>query len=333
MGGMTINEILDKLNGRRVVVIGDAMVDVWHRAEHGRTTNEMGDDRPIYKASSSRREAGGAANVAVSLARLGCRVSLIAMRGDDADGQWLHDCLAKETVHAYWLMSSRTTTVKERLYWSNATGGYRFDSENAHPASDSETAAIWHCIRRATENEPDAVAVCDYGKGMVNEGTICFIRSIADAPILVDTRGGDLSKYDGATVLKPNVLQLHLNGRSITAVLKGLAKFHEATVVGTSGPDGLIVAHISGNDWRVPAVRVERDKMHDAIGAGDMILSGLTAATAGQVPFDVACEFATLTASISVRYEGTHAVGKPDFIQYKDRVLHGHREQRQQVPA
>src|SRR5438128_1173289 len=83
----SVRSLLAEMVGRRVLVVGDAMMDSYI---HG-TASRISPEAPVQIVQIDREESmlGGAANVAKCLAALGARVTLCCVTGDDAQAAQL----------------------------------------------------------------------------------------------------------------------------------------------------------------------------------------------------------------------------------------------------
>src|SRR5258705_3898216 len=80
-----IEALLRKMAGAKVVVVGDAMLDVYLVGEVDRVSPEA--PVPVVTVHASRHGLGGAANVAANVAALGAECRLVALVGEDQRGQ------------------------------------------------------------------------------------------------------------------------------------------------------------------------------------------------------------------------------------------------------
>ena len=86
-----LERLLGKMAGRRVVVVGDAMLDIYLSGDAERISPEA--PVPVVTVHTRRYALGGAANVAANVAAIGAECRLVAVIGDDARG----DTLRSET--------------------------------------------------------------------------------------------------------------------------------------------------------------------------------------------------------------------------------------------
>ena len=111
MGGA---EVLARLAGRRVLVVGDAMLDEYVRGTVRRISQEA--PVPVLDLERIDHGPGGAANAAANAAGLGAEALLVAVAGEDEAAPLLRAALAARGVKASLLADpSRPTTRKTRI--------------------------------------------------------------------------------------------------------------------------------------------------------------------------------------------------------------------------
>ena len=88
----TLDSILRGIRGRRILVVGDAMLDTYVWGDASRISPEA--PVPVVKVAKETHTAGGAANVALNIASLGGEATLFTRVGDDDAGRTLAQVLA-----------------------------------------------------------------------------------------------------------------------------------------------------------------------------------------------------------------------------------------------
>ncbi|MBO0869201.1 MAG: D-glycero-beta-D-manno-heptose 1-phosphate adenylyltransferase, partial [Micromonosporaceae bacterium] len=156
-------ELVAAWRGRRVLVLGDAMVDGWLRGTADRVCREA--PLPVVDLAGTGHACGGAANTAANLAALGARVRLVAAAGDDATGELL-DRLAGEAGVAARLVRvpGRRTLAKRRLLAEGQIVA-RFDEGDTAPIPAAAAQRFLAVVAEELAAGTDAVLVCDYGCG------------------------------------------------------------------------------------------------------------------------------------------------------------------------
>src|SRR6266480_4337126 len=76
-----IEALLKRMSSTKVVVVGDAMLDIYLVGEVDRVSPEA--PVPVVTVHASRHGLGGAANVAANVAALGATCRLVAVVGQD----------------------------------------------------------------------------------------------------------------------------------------------------------------------------------------------------------------------------------------------------------
>src|SRR5215471_10614404 len=151
----TLRGIVDRFAGRKVMVLGDLMLDryVWGRVE--RISPEA--PVPIVEIEKETFSLGGAGNVAVNLRALGADPVLVSVVGDDADGKVLTRALAGRGVAPRRVVTdpARPTTVKTRII-AHSQQVVRADRESR---SDLEGAASRALAARIQEAIGDCQAM------------------------------------------------------------------------------------------------------------------------------------------------------------------------------
>ena len=190
------NEVISKFMSKKILVIGDLMLDTYLIGRSDRISPEA--PVPIIQVNKVEHNLGGAANVALNLSSLGCKVSLVGLIGDDPEGQVFRALLDKSNIDLTSLVQSenRPTTVKSRII-SHGQQVIRTDREITFDLSDESNLALVSIVSSAIENV-DAVILEDYNKGVLNPFSITKIINIAkklNKPIYVDPKLKNFDLY------------------------------------------------------------------------------------------------------------------------------------------
>jgi D-beta-D-heptose 7-phosphate kinase/D-beta-D-heptose 1-phosphate adenosyltransferase len=212
----TLREVIDKLAGRRAVVVGDVMVDEYLRGDVSRISPEA--PVPVLEPRTIEHRLGGAANTAANIQALGGRTTLLGVVGRDDAARILADRLRELGVSSeLFVDADRPTTQKTRVI-AQQQQIVRIDREARHPIS----LVIAEDLRRRIDGVLPGAQVCvlsDYAKGVVTPEVARHTIEVAHAakiPVVVDPKQHDLRVYAGATVLTPNLHErLHPTGASL----------------------------------------------------------------------------------------------------------------------
>ena len=302
---------LPSLQGVHVLVVGDVMLDRYWSGPARRVSQEA--PVPVIHVQQVDDRPGGAANVALNVASLGARCTLVGVVGDDDVAATLTATLeAAGVVCDLVRVESWPTTVKLRVV-SQQQQLLRTDFEAPLPDVSAQIAD------KVGSHLADASALIlqDYDKGALlePEGLIAAAQA-AQVPVVVDPKGKPFSSYAGCDVLKPNAEEFALavgqwasDGELVAQAEALCARYEIGALVVTRGGAGMTMVSGSGNR-HVPARPVD---VFDVTGAGDTAAAGLgLAAGLGWAP-DVATELANLLAGLVVGKAGTAAVSGPEL--------------------
>ncbi len=316
---MTLAAILDAIPSKRILVVGDVMLDKYVWGDASRLSPEA--PVPVVRVDRETDVAGGAANVAFNLASLGARADLFGWVGEDADGVRLRERLAAGGVSLLPGALSPTipTIVKTRVVCRRQQV-CRLDRE-AEPAVYALTDADLRETLAPAAAQADAILLSDYGKGLLSPETVRGILALPRRPKIVtlDPKPRAGVDYSGVTLMTPNRSEaLRLAGiddspgpfpaEAVCAAIH--ERFAPRQLVITLGPDGMLLSEGGRPLERIPTFARE---VFDVSGAGDTVIAALTLAIAAGFPLPDAARFANIAAGVVVGKLGT-AVATPDEI-------------------
>ena len=270
-------EIASGFADRNVLVVGDLMLDTYLWGEINRISPEA--PVPIVEVKKIEYNPGGAANVALNLASLGCKVSLIGLIGTDAEGTILKNLLDQRNIICTDLVisESRPTTVKSRIIAHNQQV-VRADREMNKDLSESSNDNLIKSVKAIIE-DVDAVILGDYNKGVLN---LISVKAIIDAannagkPVYVDPKESNFNAYKNVRLFKPNLSEFknaYIEDESLEVA--GFQFKHEINaeiLMITRGADG--VSLFDGSDYHHFPTKARL--VHDVSGAGDTVIATFT---------------------------------------------------------
>ncbi len=307
-------ELLARMAGRRVVVIGDVMIDEWIWGDVSRVSPEA--PVPVVAVREHTFTLGGAGNVASNLRALGARVAFVGTLGDDAEGARLRAMFDDLGVEARGLVTvgDRPTTRKTRIVAHNQQV-VRADWESTAPLREGDRASVVERVRTAVRGA-DAVVLSDYAKGFLHRDVV---EAALAAPIVVaDPKPANVALFAGVTCVAPNAGEAaRATGIAISddASLERAARALQRIlgcryVLITRGEHGMSLFGAGAERFDVPAVA---RTVYDVSGAGDTVVAVLTLALAAGIGAEVATQLANFAAGAVVEKLGT-ATAKPDEI-------------------
>lgn len=328
---MTLHEPSDALEPlvaqfarRRVLVLGDAILDEYLTGECGRLSPEA--PVPVLHVASTRQVLGGAANTAANVVSLGGSAALVALVAEDEGGATLTRCAAQAGVDLMAVDGGRPTLRKTRVVGQQQQI-VRLDYEDVRPPSDETCARV---LQRVGDSLPhcDIVVLSDYAKGFLNATLAREIIGMAHAArcqVIVDPRPQHGDYYAGCDYLTPNWKEgralLHwadaeTSPAAVDAVLGALASRLNANIVLTLGPGGMAFCSRSGSE-RLTLPTLARE-VFDVSGAGDTVVAALALALASGADHSTALALANRAASVAVGKFGTATVTAEEILQDTD---------------
>jgi len=307
-----LDQLLDRLADRSILVIGDLMVDQFVIGTVDRISPEA--PVPIVRFDHETWRLGGAANVANNVIALGGRVDAIGVVGDDADGSRLLEDLAGRSIGTAGIISdpSRCTTRKLRVVTTRNQQVARIDYEGDSDLASTIEATV---IRRIGElaAAAHAIVISDYLKGVVTPQVAAAATHAARTqriPLLVDPKVPHIDRYAGATVITPNHHEAesvtHLRIRTAGDAREAARRFRDRAkcdaVLITRGEHGMWLLGSGGKDGADAEIELpaEAREVADVTGAGDTVISALALASAAGASLTDAARLANRAAGIVV---------------------------------
>lgn len=303
------------IDAGQVVVVGDAMLDrYWHGSRIG-----VCPEAPVPNLSIRETEdrPGGAANVALNVASLGGRAVLVSVLGQDEDGESLIrqldaagiQCDVRRDANYRTIVKLRITARNQMLVRAD------FEENLATESTDM--------LRRVKQQlqAADVLILSDYDKGVVSEpeAIIAAAKKIR-VPVLVDPKFKDFARFRGASLIKPNRVELqHAVGdwdseADMAKKCQELMSRHSIdAVLVTSGEDGMTLMRPGQPEVHFPARPQDRE-VFDSQGAGDTVIAVLSAALSAGKSLVDAIRMSNVAASMVVTRSGTASISGPELL-------------------
>lgn len=294
----------------KIAVMGDIMIDHYINGSCDRISPEA--PVQIVDVKSDTYTLGGAGNVLENLHAFGCTGSIISITGDDDYRAIVESELKDMLPGGVYLAkdAKRRTTVKSRVV-VNKHQLIRLDKEDKFYCDDVIGDGLFEYLK-SNINNIDVLILSDYCKGVLSDKLVKDTLELCNQHniiTLVDSKNKDLSKYRGATVVKPNKKEAALasgiaivDNESLEAACKKIAEITACqTVVVTLSEDG-IAAYNNNILTKKPTKALD---VYDVTGAGDTVVAALAFALANKLPIAEACDFANSAAAIVVAKFGS----------------------------
>jgi len=317
-----VHEVLGWLEGGfsrlKVLVVGDLMLDRYILGEVDRISPEA--PVPVLRHAQRYERPGGAANVAMNLAGLGCKAMIAGFWGEDSERHELAAFLEKAGIDTAGVVTTARPTISKTRIVGRQQQLLRLDIESREKPSAEEIQFLRERVEQLV-GKVHAVVLSDYAKGVLSR-EICeaAIRAAREhhIPVLVDPKTRDFGLYSGATVVCPNLKELsEATGvpahetEELLAAGEAQRKEHELTYLAlTMSEKGIRILSEQG-DFHSPARARE---VFDVSGAGDTVIATMAACLAAGLTMENAVELANLAAGIVVGKVGTVPIAAHELV-------------------
>ena len=290
----------------RALVVGDVMLDRYWSGRSERVSPEA--PVPVVTVDEERECIGGAGNVAVNVAALGARATLLAPIGPDQPGRIFARLIRKHGIESRLMVQSDMTTPLKLRVVSQRQQLIRLDFEKSAKFSQAQFQKRF----RSALSRCDVVILSDYGKGALEDPQplIRLCRRMGK-PVFVDPKRASFAPYEGATAITPNRRELEAvagSAETLDAISRhagALCRKHrlQAMLV-TLGEQGMLLQKGRKRTHLAATAR----EVFDVTGAGDTAISMFACACAAGLSMEEAMRLANLAAAQVVGKFGTAAV-------------------------
>jgi len=311
---MSPAELLERMRGEPIAVVGDVMLDRFVWGKVSRISPEA--PVPVVEIESESVHLGGAANVARNLESLGVTPLLLGVVGTDDASKQLRQALGDRGLDDDAVLddATRRTTVKMRII-AGSQQVVRTDWESANDlAGDAEARALdalTDIIGRAR-----ALVLSDYAKGTLTPRVIERAIELAkqrSIPILVDPKLRRYRLYQGVTLVTPNLseaarfagMAVHTDDDVAEAAGSILRELSCTAALITRGEQGMTLFEAGEPPLHIPTLARE---VFDVSGAGDTVIAAAAVALAAGASLAEAAELANRAAGVVVGKLGTATV-------------------------
>ncbi len=313
-----LNLIEGGLRDLRVLVVGDLMLDRYISGEVDRISPEA--PVPVLRHAQRYERAGGAANVAMNLAGLGCQPFLAGFWGSDPEQAALAAILDRSSIDTLGIVSTSLPTISKTRIVGRNQQLLRLDIESRDQPSAEDVQRLLERVEGLVP-KVNAVILSDYAKGALSTTLCQSVLRLArshNIPVLADPKTPDFSKYSGALTICPNLQELAVATRipvqqtdDLLAAGQRLVTEHNLQFLTVTMSEKGIAILRPGSVERLPARARE---VFDVSGAGDTVIATLAAGIAGGLPVTAAVELANVAAGIVVGKTGTVPITAHELV-------------------
>jgi D-beta-D-heptose 7-phosphate kinase/D-beta-D-heptose 1-phosphate adenosyltransferase len=322
ISAVVASNLLKKIAGLRVLVIGDVMLDHYLWGDATRISPEA--PVPVVEVARDTYTAGGAANVALNIAALGGRCTVAGFFGQDEAGEQLTQILRAREVGTLYTPGKGATIVKTRVMVQHQQL-CRLDREgppSVYRIEANQVESVFGNLIGVCQ----AVVLSDYAKGVLSSEVIAKITELAHAQgkfVALDPKPRRSLTFRDLDLITPNrreALQLagiepapHAPFPSEDVCTELHQRYATRNVVVTLSEDGMLLSNRGKVGKVIPTAARE---VFDVSGAGDTALASLSLALAAGANLETAAHFANAAAGVVVGKLGTATVTPEELVAY-----------------
>ena len=317
---ISLSQTLDQFKTKRVLIIGDAMIDAYMWGHINRMSPEA--PIPIVNIDNQENRLGGAANVALNIQSLGATPLLFSAIGDDHYADLFIELMHEQKLSCEGIqkISNRRTTVKTRIICDNKHV-LRLDEEYTNPIEDINLLNI---LEEMIQNQPfDVIIFQDYNKGLLTESLIRTAIKTAknkEIPLIVDPKKENFLNYHGVDIFKPNLkeikegLNVDFDETSEAELLKNVDGLRNKI-----NAEGILLTLSEKGIYYQKENAVYREKAYnrniiDVSGAGDTVVSVAALALACNIGDDFLMRIANLAGGLVCEKVGVTPIQREDLL-------------------
>ncbi|MDG1348425.1 MAG: bifunctional ADP-heptose synthase [Flavobacteriales bacterium] len=316
---MDFNTLFQGFNSKKVLIVGDAMIDAYMWGEINRMSPEA--PVPVVEIKKLENRLGGAANVALNLKALGATPILCSVVGTGNRGILFEELMQESNLSIEGILSTskRKTTIKTRVIAENKHQ-LRIDEEETYPIVQAKefltlTESLMHDI--------DVIILQDYNKGVLTPEVIESVIAAANKrgiPTIVDPKKQNFNSYKNCTIFKPNLAEIKA-GMNIDFDADNVAEIEKASaqlrtqlaakgVLLTLSERGICIN--SEKEFKhTPAFKCD---IIDVSGAGDTVISVASLCLASAVDYTDLSILSTLAGGIVCEEVGVVPINKEKLL-------------------
>lgn len=292
----------------RVLVIGDIILDRYWSGPTQRVSPEA--PVPVVRIEKIEERPGGAGNVALNVASLGAKATLLGLTGKDEASNTLKSELNKLGVECHFSQLVDFPTITKLRVLSQHQQLIRLDFESTSIEFDVEDLIENY---QKQLKETDVVILSDYAKGCLSDvGKLIDLAKQAGKKVIVDPKGSDFEKYKNATLMTPNYGEFTAvvgDCRGVEEIVsKGMTLCKELNLEAlliTRGENGMTLLQQNEEPVHLPARAAE---VFDVTGAGDTVIATLATTVAAGGSLVHATALANTAAELVVAKLGAASV-------------------------
>jgi rfaE bifunctional protein kinase chain/domain len=311
--------LLSRFSRVKVLVVGDFMLDTYTTGKVKRISPEA----PVSVLHVQKEESlpGGAGNVVLNMIALGAEVTALGRVGFDFAGEQLREALRDVGAEMDGIVVQKgfKTPVKNRFI-ADAQQVLRVDFETISPLPEAVEQVVIEKLHGILDTV-HIVALSDYGKGFLSRTLLKHIIDLArskNIPVIVDPKGDDFSRYQNATVIKPNLSEAYAAAKmpsetpidEVARVILQMCQVDMLLI--TRSEAGMSLFHKNGQHFNFP---VRSKEVKDVTGAGDTVLAMISVALANGLDIKYGAQLANIAAGMAIERLGCACINLSEMAE------------------
>ncbi len=313
-----LNFISKTFKTKKILVVGDVMLDEFHWCEVERISPEA--PVPVCKVNKTTLALGGAANVAYNLVSLGADVSLAGFVGTDSSADKFLNLLASNKINSDCIIQTPYSTLLKSRVIARNQHVVRVDRENNTEIETQYKKTLLTKIKTSIKSL-DAIIISDYLKGMLDYTFTQELISLGNqhsCVIITDPKGDDYAKYKNSTVITPNFKEFcqatfkqHQTENAIfESGKKLLTELNLDCLLVTRSEKGMSIIQKDSYE----TISTKAKEVFDITGAGDTVIATLSLCLLCGLNYKLSSVVANYAAGIVVGKLGTAVVSTDELI-------------------
>jgi rfaE bifunctional protein kinase chain/domain len=315
------------MKGVKIHVVGDTIVDSYTYCSMigGMTKTPTMSVRFEKKVDY----VGGAGIVAKHLRAAGAEVTFSTVLGNDNFRDFVLADLNAVGVHCLPIIDETRPTTNKNAIVASDYRLIKIDTLDNRSISDKIVEQLKHQIACT---KVQAVAFCDFRHGIFNRGTIPELTAaipantfrVADSQVA--SRWGNILEFQGFDLITPNEREARFALGDQDSVVRPLAlelhkKSNCKTLILKCGERGIITYRRHDVDYRAFfAIDSFADRVVDAVGAGDALLSYATLAQVVTGNNVIAAILGNMAAGVECEHDGNWPVTPEHVLKKVDKL-------------
>ncbi len=316
---MDFNTLFQEFNNKKVLIVGDAMIDAYMWGEINRMSPEA--PVPVVDVKKHENRLGGAANVALNLKALGATPILCSVVGTGNRGVLFEELMQESNLSIAGILSTnkRKTTIKTRVIAENKHQ-LRIDEEETYPIVQAEEFLK---LTESLMQDIDVIILQDYNKGVLTAEVIESVLATANKkgiPTIVDPKKQNFNSYKNCTIFKPNLaeikagMNIEFDANKVDEIEKASAELRSQLaakgVLLTLSERGICIN--SEKEFKhTPAFKCD---IIDVSGAGDTVISVASLCLASGMDYTDLSILSTLAGGIVCEEVGVVPINKEKLL-------------------